>query len=418
MSVREVIVSKKTVTLLFIMFSSIYYLITDKNTKIQHISLEYNNTVSQLLEKELLNIQDLLSHKTNDVRVLSADPYIVKRIINRKQYIDKNYAITWSELGFVDHNCFLVVSSITGVQRNPFPLNKDYCKKARMQPYILHLDPLTINHSNRKNIIPAAIGIIGQNGDYMGALVADLQLESVSNLIEIPEYISYKVIDVNNRTLIASDNVFSKFQSTKQFLQSPYEVTTSVNMWFVILEYCLIIIPTIIVFVIIYFIAGYVVQEVSEYLHNKQRGTFELITKRYKKQRTDIIKLLVSEFGIIQNLKLAKFEFTIYDAIPKIYIYRQQFIYIINYIITSILAPNTVNNLNVSFFIKDMENVPCIHIKIRNDSNNNISESPLISQETVKQIMAQYYNGEQSNIEIVPSSSNVEVKIYLSVRTS
>jgi hypothetical protein len=187
-------------------------------------------------------------------------------------------------------------------------------------------------------------------------------------------------------------------------------------MWFVVLEYCLIIIPTIIILMIIYFIVGYAFQEILDYIHNKQRGTFEIITKKYKKQRTDVIKLLVGEFGIIQDLKLAKFEFIIYDAIPKIYLYRQQFIYIINYIITSILAPNIVNNINVSFFIKDMENMPCIHIKIRNNSNTNVSELPLMSQSAVKKIMAQYYDGERSNIEIVPNSNNVEVKIYLSVR--
>jgi len=131
--------------------------------------------------------------------------FIHKIFVNISQIESTDKLFSWSRFDWVDRSNLQTVNTLTGVNvKNPQDMSiRGYTKEARLDPWKLKLIAPLYGYPSGVYVIPVGVGITSEKGNYMGLVVAGINIKALINKI-IPSldysdrFLVVDMSDVNN----------------------------------------------------------------------------------------------------------------------------------------------------------------------------------------------------------------------------
>lgn len=140
-------------------------------------------------------------HKEKDLK------YIHKTFLNISQTkLSGDDIFSWSGFDWVDKNNQQTVNTMTGIElQNPQDMSlRSYTRDARLDPWRLKFVAPLMGHPSNIYVIPVGVGVVNQNKNYLGTIVAGIDINKLVNKIvaELEFGDQFVVIDSNSSDFI------------------------------------------------------------------------------------------------------------------------------------------------------------------------------------------------------------------------
>lgn len=121
--------------------------------------------------------------------------------------------LSWTIIGWVDHKFTAKVDGVLEIIKKPIDLSdRDYLPITVKEPWKIKLGKPVIGSTSKKKIIPAGLGVLDKNGNYLGSLIIGFSLDSLESHMESlleDKHFNIALIDSFGKVIINSANVFS-----------------------------------------------------------------------------------------------------------------------------------------------------------------------------------------------------------------
>jgi hypothetical protein len=170
-----------------------------------------SNTIDMVLSETLDETRNLMTYIGKEISAYDGDnlKFIEKVFARNYQLISKNRGvISYPMFNWVNPQNLMVIDK-TGINlKNPVNVShRSYLTLCVQHPWTLQVSRPTIGISSGLWIIPVAFGITNQQGTYLGALVAGLEIVKLSNKIHQVLHtnnVSYIILDQDLRIVVQS----------------------------------------------------------------------------------------------------------------------------------------------------------------------------------------------------------------------
>lgn len=190
----------------------------------------------EFLESSAVRIDYLLSDSFNNTQRLMI--YIGKQIM-AGNYKDLSYIhsllkstsgteykteklFSWSLFDWVDSNNMQILNRVHGIAAKPVNMShREYTWKCPNNPWTLQFSKPAIGHPSNTWVIPAGVGILGKNDEFIGTLVVGF------NLGELTELISEKISGDNINVIVTDENLNIVLDTTNPRFHADTNLTAS-----------------------------------------------------------------------------------------------------------------------------------------------------------------------------------------------
>lgn len=163
----------------------------------------------------LLDILQQTNSLMRDVgeSILQSDNDNLAEIYNILKDIDlasNNKFLSCTYFDWVDINNFQVINQTKGILKKPYDMSsRAYTWKSKQFPWTLQFSEPTIGIPSGEMVIPAGMGIVDNNKNFLGILVIGISIKEVKWLIEdaVPQGLFFILMDDNNNVLVSSSNI-------------------------------------------------------------------------------------------------------------------------------------------------------------------------------------------------------------------
>ena len=200
-------------------FDFIDYKIAQYQNISSHIASEYEGVLnySQLLLNSVN--QEILKSKsfgTEAVKILSS----INRIRNQNNVA--NQIFYESMLYWIDSNKYLIASSAGRVLKPIDLSSRDYLEKTQIDPWKIKVGKVIIGALSGNNVLPVAVGVVGDNGYHLGTAVISIKLENLIDKFTLSihdiEVGEYAIIDADGAIILESRH--KSFSKNKMLLNN------------------------------------------------------------------------------------------------------------------------------------------------------------------------------------------------------
>lgn len=196
--------------------------LNEQSAQIERIVLEnfdYIERMSNVLGKRIAEQND-------------ADPEFIANLYRNTTLpdVDQKNAFSWSLFDWVNHNNLQLVNTRLGVVRfRPEDMSlRSYTKKCRTHPWVLQISKPAMGYPSSQWVIPVALGVTNDRGEYMGAVVSGVNVGKLTRQIGqiLQDNVSFTIIgeDMGKDAdvVLHSDNVLVPGEKDRKELVSKF----------------------------------------------------------------------------------------------------------------------------------------------------------------------------------------------------
>lgn len=139
-----------------------------------------------------------------------ADPHSIENILNNSsEFVSKmKHIYSWSLFDWVDSNNYRIFNSQIGRMQNiPTKINESYTQECPKYPWTLQLSHPSIGQTSGMWVIPAGLGVVNQNNQYLGALNVGFNIAELNAKIQqalASKTTSFIILDKECRIVLQS----------------------------------------------------------------------------------------------------------------------------------------------------------------------------------------------------------------------
>lgn len=141
------------------------------------------------LERSLNDVIDHTFSIAQSINLQIAENPTNKKHINEilrtyKTQPNLTSTFSWTLFSWSNENYQIIVDSKYGIMEKPFDLSiRDYIPITEKEPEKFHLGAPVIGSTSNKWMIPAGVGIVDKEGNYLGAISIGFEIEALSKLL-------------------------------------------------------------------------------------------------------------------------------------------------------------------------------------------------------------------------------------------
>ncbi|MFZ9180252.1 MAG: cache domain-containing protein [Rickettsiales bacterium] len=217
----------KFLLIFLVFYLNIFYFSYQKyQSLIQQKTNEYMAIANQIAShyQGFLNYSQLLLNSVNHdilktksfgsqaVDILSS----IDRVRNQNQNANEIYYDAM--LYWIDSNKYLIASS-AGKVLKPIDLSsRDYLEKTQHNPWKLQVGTSVVGALSGQNILPVAVGLVGEKGYHLGTSVLSVKIEALIDLFEIENNLKGRFAIFNSEKKLILESKKKTFSENKKIL--------------------------------------------------------------------------------------------------------------------------------------------------------------------------------------------------------
>lgn len=175
-----------------------------------------SNKINQQITESLSYIENITNLISNQIleKNNTKKETVASILINTRSKIDESSQniFTWTLFDFVDHNGYVIASSVHGILAKPILITKErrsWIIDAKITPGKLLSSKADIGIISGEPVIPFGFGVVKKDGSFVGTVSFGLNIKKFKRKLEsvvATTYITFAILDKYNSIIFASEN--------------------------------------------------------------------------------------------------------------------------------------------------------------------------------------------------------------------